>query len=215
MRHYYIALLINSPASVGLAQLQDDKIMKAQYQFISLVAALLTSVTSAFATNKNNILPSSSLFASSDTTEDGVVSIDVSDLGLTMSDLEKEIPIHNFSVESSGYQSTSRVPDVDDQGCYWVENAEDLDVTLRIPGLVGQPAEAISVLFATTTISVSVFGRIVWSAIQMGISDIDDCSFLTDEDEYGKPIIQLNVRKRDLDERWGGFILQIGEDSIL
>jgi len=25
----------------------------------------------------------------------------------------------------------------------------------------------------------------------------------------------LNVRKRDLDERWGGFILQVGEDSIL
>ena len=189
--------------------------MKVQYQFVSLVAALLTSLTSAFSTLTNkNILPSSSLFAS-DTTEDGVVSIDVSDLGLTMSDLEKEIPIHNFSVESSGYQSTSRVPDVDDQGCYWVENAEDLDVTLRIPGLVGQPAEAISVLFSTTTISVSVFGRIVWSAIQMGISDIDDCSFLTDEDEYGKPIIQLNVKKRDLDERWGGFILQIGEDSIL
>ena len=49
----------------------------------------------------------------------------------------------------------------------------------------------------------------------MGISDIDDCSFMTDEDANGKPIIQLNVRKRDLDERWGGFILQIGEDSIL
>ena len=190
--------------------------MKAQYHFVSLVVALLTSVASAFSTLSNkNLLPSSSLFASSDTTEDNVVSIDVSDLGLTMSDLEKEIPIHNFSVESSGYQSTSRIPDVDDQGCYWVENAEDLDVTLRIPGLIGQPAEAISVLFSTTTVSVSVFGRIVWSAIQMGISDLDDCSFMTDEDEYGKPIIQLNVRKRDLDERWGGFILQIGEDSIL
>lgn len=189
--------------------------MKGQYQIVSLVAALLTSVTSAFVvSNKNILLPSSSLFAS-DTTGDNVVSIDVSDLGLTMSDLEKEIPIHNFSVESSGYQSTSRVPGIEDEGCYWVENAEDLDVTLRIPGLVGQPAEAISVLFSTTTISVSVFGRVVWSAIQMGISDIDDCSFLTDEDEYGKPIIQLNVRKRDLDERWGGFILQIGEDSLL
>ena len=31
----------------------------------------------------------------------GVVSVDVSYLGLTIADLEKKIPIHNFSVESS------------------------------------------------------------------------------------------------------------------
>jgi hypothetical protein len=145
----------------------------------------------------------------------GVVSIDVSDLGLTIADLEKKIPIHNFSLESSGYQSTSRIPDVDDSGCYWVENPEDLDVTLRIPGLRGQPAEALSVLFSTTTTSITAFGRIVWSTIQMGISDTDDCTFLTLDGEDGVPIVQLNIRKRDLDERWGGFILQVGEDSIL
>lgn len=132
-----------------------------------------------------------------------------------MADLEKKIPIHNFSFESSGYQSTSRIPDVDDGGCHWVENAEDIDVTLRIPGLIGQPAEALSVLFSTTTVSVSAFGRIVWSAIQMGISDLDDCTFMTEEGKDGVPIIQLNVRKRDVEERWGGFILQIGEDSLL
>lgn len=146
---------------------------------------------------------------------DGVVSIDVSDLGLTIADLEKKIPTHNFSLESSGYQSTSRLPDVDDEGCYWVENAEDIDVTLRIPGLRGQPAEALNVLFSTTTTSITAFGRIVWSTIQMGISDTSDCTFLTMDGEDGVPIVQLNVRKRDLDERWGGFILQVGEDSIL
>jgi len=145
----------------------------------------------------------------------GVVSVDVSDLGLTIADLDKKIPIHNFSVESSGYQSTSRLPDVDDSGCYWVENPEDLDVTLCIPGLRGQPAEALSVLFSTTTTSITAFGRIVWSTIQMGISDTDDCTFLTLDGEDGVPIVQLNIRKRDLDERWGGFILQVGEDSIL
>ena len=147
--------------------------------------------------------------------EDGVVSIDVSDLGLTIADLEKKIPIHNFSLESSGYQSTSRLPDVDDEGCYWVENPEDLDITLRIPGLRGQPAEALSVLFSTTTTSITAFGRIVWSTIQMGISNTDDCTFMTLDGEDGVPIVQLNIRKRDLDERWGGFILQVGEDSIL
>ncbi|KAL9188784.1 hypothetical protein ACHAXT_007162 [Thalassiosira profunda] len=145
----------------------------------------------------------------------GVVSVDVSDLGITMADLEKKIPIHNFSFESSGYQSTSRIPDVNDNGCHWVENPEDIDVTLRIPGLIGQPAEALSVLFSTTTVSVAAFGRIVWSAIQMGISDTDDCMFLTEEGKDGVPVIQLCVKKRDLDERWGGFILQVGEDSLL
>ncbi|KAL7494175.1 hypothetical protein ACHAWT_002898 [Skeletonema menzelii] len=147
--------------------------------------------------------------------DDGVVSIDVSDLGLTIADLEKKIPTQNFSLESSGYQSTSRLPDVDDEGCYWVENPEDIDVTLRIPGLRGQPAEALNVLFSTTTTSITAFGRIVWSTIQMGISDTSDCTFLTLDGEDEVPIVQLNVRKRDLDERWGGFILQVGEDSIL
>ncbi len=132
-----------------------------------------------------------------------------------MADLEKTIPIHNFSFESSGYQSTSRIPDVNDDGCYWVENPEDIDVTLRIPGLRGQPAECLGVLFSTTTVSVTAFGRVVWSCIQMGISDTDDCMFLTQEGADGVPVIQLSIKKRDMEERWGGFILQIGEDSIL
>lgn len=177
---------------------------------------------SAFATMPMSSPSKWQLYSSADdggtgsSSRDGdVVSIDVSDLGLTMADFDKKIPIHNFSIESSGYQSTSRIPEVDDGGCHWVENAEDVDVTLRIPGLVGQPAEALSVLFSTTTVSVAAFGRVVWSAILMGIADLDDCTFLTVEGKDGVPVIQLNVRKRDVDERWGGFILQIGEDSIL
>mmetsp|Transcript_18982 Transcript_18982/g.40024 ORF Transcript_18982/g.40024 Transcript_18982/m.40024 type:complete len:195 (-) Transcript_18982:310-894(-) len=194
--------------------------MKAQ--FISSAAALLamplhTSAFTTLPTTRPSTAPSHALHASNEdeTTTPGVISVDVSDLGLTMADLEKKIPIHDFSFESSGYQSTSRIPDVNDNGCYWVENPEDLDVTLRIPGLIRQPAEALSVLFSTTTVSVTAFGRIVWSAIQMGVSDVDDCTFLTEEGADGVPIIQMNIRKRDVDERWGGFILQIGEDSLL
>lgn len=193
--------------------------------YLMSLAALATIPVRAFVANPPSRTPSSvfSLHASSinqdgassSSSNDGVISIDVSDLGLTMSDLEQKIPIHNFSIESSGYQSTSRIPDVNDDGCYWVENPEDIDVTLRIPGLRGQPAEALSVLFSTTTVSVTAFGRVVWSAIQMGISNVDACSFLTEEGSDGIPIIQLNVGKRDVDEHWGGFILQIGEDSIL
>ena len=191
------------------------------FSFLALLAVPLQ--TSAFttipSTARSSICP---LHASSgqdettnDDTDSGVISIDVSDLGLVMSDLEKQIPKQDFSFESSGYQSTSRIPDVNDNGCNWVENPEDLDVTLIIPGLIRQPAEALSVLFSTTTVSVTAFGMTVWSCILMGMADIDDCSFLTEEGVDGVPIIQLNVRKRDVEERWGGFILQIGEDSIL
>jgi hypothetical protein len=143
--------------------------------------------------------------------------IDVSDLGLTMEDLQKPLPKELFSdaLTLSGYQSTSRLPEVDDEGCYWIENADDLDVTLQIPGLRGQPAACLSVLFSTTTISITAFGRVVYSVIQMGFSDPDDCSFITEDGEGMVPIIQLNIQKRDKGERWGGYILQVGEDSIL
>jgi len=144
------------------------------------------------------------------------ISIDVSDLNITVDDLKKPIPkelIESFQL--AGYQSTSRLPDIDDEGCYWVENENDLDVTLQIPGLRGQPAACVSVLFSTTTISITAFGRVVWSSIQMGFSDPDDCSFLTEDGENMVPIIQMNIKKRDTGARWGGFILQVGEDSIL
>ena len=185
--------------------------------YISLLLGitLRCSAFIAIPSDTNQCMASNLISSATTDDDDGVISIDVSDLGLTVADLEKKIPIHNFSFESQGYQSTSRIPDVNDNGCEWVENTEDLDVTLRIPGLRGQPAEALSVLFSSTTISITAFGRIVWSAIQMGISDTDDCTFFIVDGEDGIPIIQLNVRKRDLDERWGGFILQIGEDSIL
>jgi hypothetical protein len=194
---------------------------------VTFIAAIIAPSLGVAGFATSFLTPSTSIFSQircstplllsggNDSESSGVVSVDVSDLGLTMADLEKKIPIHNFSFESSGYQSTSRVPNVNDDGCYWVENADDLDVTLRIPGLRGQPAEALSVLFSSTTTSITAFGRIVWSAIQMGISDTDDCTFLTVEGNDAVPIVQLNIRKRDVDERWGGFILQVGEDSIL
>lgn len=107
------------------------------------------------------------------------------------------------------------MPNVDDNGCYWVESENDLDVTLQIPGLRGQPAACLSVLFSTTTISITAFGRVVYSVIQMGFSDPNDCSFITEDGEGMVPIIQMHIKKRNVGERWGGFILQVGEDSIL
>jgi hypothetical protein len=147
--------------------------------------------------------------------------MDVTNLNLTMADLEQPLPQGILSLESSGYQSTSRITatdsddDVVDNGCYWVEQSDGLDVTLCIPGLRGQPAACLSVLFSTTTISITAFGRVVWSCIQRGVTDPDHCTFFTEDGTDMVPIVQIHVQKRDTEERWGGFILQIGEDSIL
>eukprot|EP00978_Attheya_sp_CCMP212_P005568 scaffold12492_cov51-Attheya_sp.AAC.2 len=145
----------------------------------------------------------------------GVQEIDVAHLNLTMADLQKQLPQGTVSLESSGYQSTSRMETVVDEGCYWVEQSNALDVTLLIPGLRGQPAACLSVVFSTTTISITAFGRVVWSCIQRGVSDPDHCTFITEDGTNMVPMVQIHVPKRDKGERWGGFILQIGEDSIL
>lgn len=162
-----------------------------------------------------------------------IATLDVSDLGLTMEDLNKPLPPGLLSkIERSGYQSTSRLPDVNDNGCYWIENnsnnndingimssnEEDngtMDVTLCIPGLRGQPAASISALFSTTTVSIAAFGRVVWSCIVTGKMIPDECSFLTEDGQDMVPVIQLSVEKENKEELWGRFILQVGEDSIL
>lgn len=145
--------------------------------------------------------------------ENQPLSIDVSDLNITLTDMDMPLP-PTASLSSSGYQSTSRIPTVHDEGCFYEETPHEIDVTLKIPGLRGQPSAAISVLFSTTTISVSVFGRIVWSCIQKGISKPDESMFFTEDGEGMIPVIQINVKKRDAG-LWEGFILQIGEDSLL
>ena len=166
-------------------------------------------------TNLHKRLQTHRLADTSSNDANPIVELDVSDLGLTLADLEEALPREMLSTTSSGYQSTSRIPSVNDEGCFYEERDDSIDVTLSIPGLRGQPAAALSVLFSTTTISVTAFGRVIWSCIQRGISDVDECSFLTEEGKDGIPVIQLVVKKRDLGEKWGGYILQIGEDSIL
>ena len=163
--------------------------------------------------------------------------VDVSDLGVTMDDLNAPLP-QDFlqGVVTTGYESTSRIPTVQDNGCKWTEttsntsiggisNNDDegegsgtLDVTLTIPGLRGQPSAALSVQFASNTITVTAFGYIVWSAILRGEVIPESATFTTRDGEDMVPVIDVSVqkKKRNLDdERWGGFILQIGENSLL
>jgi hypothetical protein len=144
--------------------------------------------------------------------------VDVSDLGVTMDDLEAPLPADIWqTMATSGYESTSRIPTVDDQGCKWTEApGGKLDVQLTIPGLRGQPAPALAVECATYTVTVTAFGQIVWSAILRGEVQPESLEFQVDEGTDRVPVIDLTVLKASpSDERWGGFILQIGENSIL
>ena len=90
-----------------------------------------------------------------------------------------------------------------------------MKVTLAIPGLRVQPAMCLSVLTASNTISVTAFGRVVWSCILKGTVKPDTATFETTDGADMVPMIEYEVEKDDTSERWGGFILQIGEDSIL
>lgn len=133
-----------------------------------------------------------------------------------MEDLNKPLPPEMLQVmTTTGYESTNRLESVQDDGCEWTESLEDVQARLQIPGLRGQPAAAISVLFSKTTISVSVFGRVVWSAILRGSIVPDACQFVAEDGSDMIPILRIAARKGVQNERWGGFILQIGEDSLL
>lgn len=156
---------------------------------------------------------SCSLFESSSSEP---IQIDVSELGLTMDDLNAPLPSDFLeAVETSGYESTSRLPDVNDDACFWTETKDKMEVTLAIPGLRGQPAMCLSVLTASNTISITAFGRVVWSCILRGKVKPETAKFESEEGSDMIPIVQFEAEKADYGERWGGFILQIGEDSIL
>jgi len=150
-----------------------------------------------------------------------VTSIDVSDLGLTMDDLEKPIPSElfgDFKVTTSGYQSTSRVESVDNEGCLWEESGDAIDVTLSIEGLRGQPVAAMDLAFSKTTCTVTVFGYAVWSCVLRGECVPESATYQIQEGYDRTPVITLSIVKKKesaSDGRWGGFIETIGEDSIL
>ena len=156
---------------------------------------------------------------SSESSSIATTEIDVSDLGLTMDDLNDPLPKDLFQViETSGYESTSRIPSVYDDACFWTETPTDVSVLLALPGLRGQPPMALSVLTSRNTISVAVFGRIVWSAILRGETMPETATFETREGVDFVPVIEYTVQKADdanSQRRWDGFILQVGEDSLL
>jgi hypothetical protein len=143
--------------------------------------------------------------------------VDVSDLGLTMDDFNAPLPNELLEgVETSGYDSTSRLEDIQDDACLWTETPEKMKAILTIPGLRGQPAMCLSVLTATNTVSITAFGRVVWSCILKGSVKPETAAFETEEGSDRIPVVTFEVEKAsDAGKRWDGFILEIGEDSIL
>lgn len=142
--------------------------------------------------------------------------IDVSDLGLTMEDLNEPLPSELLrGIETTGYESTSRIESVQDRGCVWTETPEKMKIALAIPGLRGQPSMCLSVLTATNTLSVTAFGQVVWSCILRGYIKPETATFEAKDGDDMVPTINFEVDKVESNDRWGGFILQIGEDSIL
>ena len=142
--------------------------------------------------------------------------IDVSDLGLTMEDLNAPMPPGFFgSIATTGYQSTSKIDSVQDDACMWTEQGPSMKVTLAIPGLRGQPSGSLSVLCSKNSVSVSSFGRVVWSAVLRGEVLPETLTFEALDGPDMTPVLELDLQKADAGTRWDGFILQIGENSLL
>ena len=142
--------------------------------------------------------------------------VDVSDLGLTMDDLNETLPPEMFGISTSGYESTSRITTVDDEGCAWDESQDRMDVTLKIPGLRGQPTACLAVEFCDeNSLTVTAFGMVVWTCLLRNTYKTDTASFEVSEGPDMTPVITLSLEKANSNSRWGGFIEQIGENSIL
>ena len=151
-----------------------------------------------------------------------ITSIDVSDLGLRMEDLEKPIPsdlLGDFKVTTNGCQSTSRIESINDEGCLWEESSDAVEATLSIAGLRGQPVAAMDIAISTTTCTVSVFGFSVWSCILKGECVPESATFKIEDGFDMTPLITLSIVKKRKEnaaaDRWDGFLESIGEDSIL
>lgn len=145
--------------------------------------------------------------------------VDVSDLGLTLDDLDAPLPPEVLrSVAASGHESTSRVATVNDGGCAWRETATEVEAVLTVPGLRGQPVASLAAEFGTTTATLTSFGMVVWSCVLRGAVVPELCTARFREGDDMVPVCELTAVKA-IDgapyPRWGGFIEQIGENSIL
>eukprot|EP00527_Entomoneis_sp_CCMP2396_P006034 CAMPEP_0198142488 /NCGR_PEP_ID=MMETSP1443-20131203/5262_1 /TAXON_ID=186043 /ORGANISM="Entomoneis sp., Strain CCMP2396" /LENGTH=135 /DNA_ID=CAMNT_0043805507 /DNA_START=244 /DNA_END=651 /DNA_ORIENTATION=+ len=135
-----------------------------------------------------------------------------------MEDLDVTFPTTSdggIQVTTSGYESTSTIPSVDDRGLLWEEDSNIVGVKLSIPGLRGQPVAAMDVAITSNSCTVTVFGYAVWSCTLKGECLLESSSFHIEDGKDMTPLITLSVEKKTNTNRWDGFILSIGEGSIL
>ena len=138
-----------------------------------------------------------------------VTSVDVSDLGISMDQLYD--PLDAMSVESRGSSKHFS----------WWEQADAVYVSMKHEGMRGQPAGAIDIQFTDTTVTVTIFGYIVWSGLLAGVADATKCEFEAKDDLNDNiPSISMKLAKRiDMvnggTNRWDNFITDLGQDSIL
>ena len=140
--------------------------------------------------------------------------VDVSDLGLTMDDVEAPLPEAFFDgVASSGCESTSAT--APDQGARWRETRAEVEVTLAIPGLRGQPAGCLAVEMTSTTATVTAFGYAVWSCVLRGEAVPGTARVEVTDGEDLVPVVKIACEKQAPGTAWGGFIESVGQDSLL
>ncbi|KAJ1395254.1 hypothetical protein B484DRAFT_459051 [Ochromonadaceae sp. CCMP2298] len=136
------------------------------------------------------------------------VSVDVSDLGINASDLNKPIEIKTESMGKSarGYYS-------------WIEELEWIEVVFAHPGTSGQPADAIRVDFTETTVSVCVFNYAVWMSIPSGRLIPEKCSFRVEDPPAGQarvPIVKMLMAKSwESQGHWGEAFEEVAPNSML
>ena len=140
--------------------------------------------------------------------------VDVSDLGLTMDDVEAPLPDAFFAgLASSGCESTSRA--APDEGARWRESRDEVAVTLTIPGLRGQPAGCLAVDMTATTATVTAFGYAVWSCVLRGEAVPGTARVEVTDGEDLVPVVKIACEKQAPGIAWGGFIESVGQDSLL
>ncbi|CAM9614912.1 unnamed protein product [Heterosigma akashiwo] len=93
----------------------------------------------------------------------------------------------------------------------------NIEVQLQHPGMRGQPSQAVHVYFTETTVTITIFGRAIWSGILQDRAAPEQCTFVSQDDPAGSmiPQITMNIRKESTGARWNEFISSIGIDSVL
>jgi hypothetical protein len=72
-----------------------------------------------------------------------------------------------------------------------------MKVVLTIPGLGGHPAMCLSTLTSINTLSITAFGRVVWSCILQGEVQPDTATFEAKEASTNSmiPVVEYDVKK--------------------